>query len=166
MPSYLIVANQTLASPTLAAAVADRTALGDAAFHVLVPATPVPHALTWDEDEAAAAAQERLDDVLERLRGIGVEASGEVGASDPLAAVDDALRSRPFDEIILSTLPPGISRWLGQDVPSRMRSLVSIPVTVVIAPRETAPAPAAGSETTEPTATPDRDRQDQPPAGR
>jgi hypothetical protein len=142
MPSYLIVANQTLASPTLAAAVAERSVIADARFHVIVPATPVQHGLTWDEREAQAAAEARLQEVLGRLRGIGAEASGEVGARDPVAAVQDAIRGRSFDEIILSTLPAGISRWLGQDVPSRLRATVAIPVTVVTAQREGAPEPA------------------------
>ena len=71
MRSYLIVANETLASPTLAAAVADRISSGDASFHVVVPATPIQHGLTWDEAEAQAAASERLAAVLVRLRALG-----------------------------------------------------------------------------------------------
>jgi len=54
-----------------------------------------------------------------------------VGDRDPVQAVRDALRERTVDEIILSTLPPGISRWLGQDVPSRLRGAVPVPVSVV-----------------------------------
>jgi GABA permease len=138
MRSYLIVANRTLASPTLAAAVAERVAGGEAGFHVVVPATPVQHGLTWDEEEAQAAARERLDGVLVRLRAMGVEATGEVGCKDPVDAVQDALRGRHADEIILSTLPVRISRWLGQDVPSRLRRSVDVPVTVVVAPDEPA----------------------------
>ncbi len=133
-PSYLVVANQTLASPTLATAVSERIARGDARFHVVVPATPPNGRLTWDEDEAVSAATRRLDEVLGRLRGLGSEATGEIGSPDPVAAVLDTLRSAAFDEVILSTLPPGISRWLGQDVPTRLRHAVSIPVQVVIAP--------------------------------
>jgi hypothetical protein len=138
MRSYLIVANQTLASPTLADAVKDRLAEGPARFHVVVPATPVQHGLTWDEREAESAAQERLDGMLAWLRELGAEASGEVGNKDPVAAAQDALRGNPVDEIVLSTLPPGISRWLGQDVPSRLKGSVSVPVAVVTAPREAA----------------------------
>jgi hypothetical protein len=67
---------------------------------------------------------------------MGAEASGEIGSRDPIEAVHDALRSHPADEIILSTLPPGISRWLGQDVPTRLRGSVLVPVTVVTATRE------------------------------
>ena len=138
MRSYLIVANQTFASPTLTAAVLERAREGDGGFHVVVPATPVHHGLTWDEDEARAAAEARLEEVIARLRGLGIEATGEVGCKDPVAAVHDALRNRHVDEVILSTLPAGISRWLGQDVPSRLRGSLHVPVTVVIAPREPA----------------------------
>ena len=46
-------------------------------------------------------------------------------------AVRDALRGREVDEVIVSTLPRGISRWLGEDVPSRLTDAVSVPVTVV-----------------------------------
>ena len=133
MPSYLIVANQTLFSPTLMAEVRQRARDGDVTFHVVVPATPIPHALTWDEAEARDAAQERLDAVLARLRSLGAQADGEVGCADPVAAAQDALRDRSVDEVILSTLPSGVSRWLGQDVPARLRRAVAVPVTTVTA---------------------------------
>jgi hypothetical protein len=136
MPSYLIVANQTLASPILGEAVAARIAAGEARFHVVVPATPVSHGLTWDEQEAVAAARTRLDGVLSRLHGMGVEATGEIGSQDPVAAVRDAMREREFAEVILSTLPSGVSRWLHQDVPTRLRNAVPMPVTVLIPPAE------------------------------
>ena len=133
MPSYLIVANQTLSSPTLMAAVQERVEADEAHFHVVVPATPISHALTWDEREAEAAAQERLTSVLHRLQAMGADAAGEVGCADPVAAAQDAIRVVAVDEIILSTLPSGVSRWLGQDVPARLRRAVSVPVTVVTA---------------------------------
>ena len=136
MRSYLIVANQTLASPTVASVIAERVAAGPARFHVVVPATPVQHGLTWSEEEAHDAARGRLEIAIARLHELGVEASGEVGEKDPVAAVRDALREHPSDEIILSTLPPGISRWLGQDVPARLKGAVTVPVTVLTAPRE------------------------------
>jgi hypothetical protein len=143
MHTYLIVANQTLGSRELADATRERISRGPAAFHVVVPATPVGHGLTWDETEARAAAQERLDAILGRLQGLGAGATGEIGARDPVAATLDTLRDRPgIEEVILSTLPAGISRWLGQDVPSRLRSAASVPVTVVTEARAEA---AAGS---------------------
>jgi GABA permease len=141
MRSYLIVANQTLASPALSAEVARRLAAGPATFHVVVPLTPIVHRLTWDEVESRRAAEERLEALLEHLRSAGAEASGEIGDPDPIAAVRDAVRSVEVDEVILSTLPAGISRWLGQDVPSRLRGAVSQPVVVVTAATEEATAP-------------------------
>jgi hypothetical protein len=142
MPSYLIVANQTLASPTLTAAVDERVAAGDARFHVVVPMTPTHGGLTWDEADARREAQHRLDHLLTRLREHGAEASGEIGAADPVDAAYDALRLHPCDEVLLSTLPPGISRWLHLDVPSRMRDAVKPPVVLLTATREPATAGA------------------------
>jgi hypothetical protein len=128
----LVVANQTLPSPALADAIATRIDAGVTAFHVVVPATPpASHGMTWDETDSRREAGARLEEFLVHLRARGVEATGEVGDRDPVAAVRDALRGREVDEIILSTLPPGISRWLGQDVPSRLRGAVPVELSVV-----------------------------------
>ena len=140
MRSYLVVGNQTLDSPELAAAIEERMAADQATFHVVVPATPNQRGLTWDEDEARAAAQARLDEALERLRGIGATATGEIGHRDPIEATEDALRGREVDEVLLSTLPPGISRWLGQDVPTRLKGSILVPVTVVTTRQQSVPA--------------------------
>jgi hypothetical protein len=136
MRSHLVIGNQTLDSPELAAVIWERQATGQATFHLVVPTTPVGHGLTWDEAEARTVAGQRLADALARLRGSGAECTGEVGSRDPVEAAEDALRGRSVDEIILSTLPPGISRWLGQDVPSRLKGSVTVRVTVVTTARE------------------------------
>lgn len=131
MRSYLVVANRTLASPALVAAIEERHSSGPARFHVVVPATPTGKATTWDEDASRAAAQGRLDALLNHLSSLGAEAGGEIGAPDPIDAAADALRHFDADEVILSTLPSGISRWLGTDVPGRLRDVVRVPVVVV-----------------------------------
>jgi hypothetical protein len=138
MSSYLVVANQTLTGPALIAELRARLAGGPAHFHVVVPATPVVHRLTWDEQETRAAAEDRLAGVVATIRELGGTAEGEIGVSDPIDAVRDALRNRTADGVILSTLPAGHSRWLGQDVPSRLRAAVDVPVAVVTAAAETA----------------------------
>jgi len=145
MSTILIIANETLASPSLAQAVNERLAGGSAEFVVVVPATPIEHRLTWDEDEAIAAAQERLNGLLERIRDLGATASGEVGNRDPVTAARDAILSRRVDEVILSTLPVARSRWLRQDVPSKLRSAMDVPVTVINAPKEADTATSAGA---------------------
>ena len=132
MSTTLVVANQTLPSPALAGAIARRIESGVTSFHVVVPATPpASHGLTWDEEDSRREANERLEVFLADLRSRGVEASGEVGDRDPVAAVRDGMRGRDVGEVILSTLPPGISRWLGQDVPSRLRGAIPVEVSVV-----------------------------------
>ena len=136
MRSYLVVGNQTLDSPKLAAAIAERIDSGPATFHVVVPATPTKRGLTWDEDDARWIAGERLAAMLDRMRGQGASVTGEIGARDPIEAVEDAIRGREIDEILLSTLPTGISRWLGQDIPTRLKGSVSVPVVVLTAERE------------------------------
>jgi GABA permease len=140
MRSYLVVGNQTLDSPELAEAIKERMASGPARFHIVVPATPVQRGLTWDEDEARIAAQDRLTAAIGRLVDLGADVSGEIGHRDPIEATEDALRGREVDEIILSTLPPGLSRWLGQDVPTRLKGSVLVPVTVVTTKGETVSA--------------------------
>jgi len=140
MRSYLVVGNQTLDSPELVEAIAERVASGPATVHVVVPATPVQRGLTWDEDEARAVAQERLTSAIARIRAAGATVSGEIGHRDPIEATEDALRGREVDEVILSTLPPGISRWLGQDVPTRLKGSIQVPVTVVTTQRESVAA--------------------------
>ena len=131
MRSYLIVANQTLTSQSLTEAIKARLADGPVRTHVVVPLSPVDRRLTWDETESRTVAQARLDEVIARLREMGAEADGEVGDRDPVMAVRDALRGREIDEVIVSTLPKGMSRWLGEDVPSRLRDSVPVPVTIV-----------------------------------
>jgi nucleotide-binding universal stress UspA family protein len=131
MKTCLVVANQTLPGDELAAAVRERISRAKYAFYVVVPLTPVSHGVTWDEAESAAAANGRLAAFLGVLRHQGVEAEGEIGDRDPIQAVRDAMRRRDVDEILLSTLPSGISRWLQLDVPSRLERSVDVPVTVV-----------------------------------
>ena len=133
MGRYLVVANQTLAGDHLVAEVRQRMANDpDASFYVVVPATHPRDHMTWTEGEARALAQDRLDQALERLRTEGASVEGEVGDENPVQAIDDALRAGDFQEIILSTLPAGTSRWLRQDLPTRVERRFELPVTHVV----------------------------------
>ena len=135
MRRYLVVANQTLGGGHLLSLLRE---LADkpSTFHVLVPASP-PVNHPWTEAEANAIARRRLDIALERFRTLGIEVTGEVGNGRPLEAIDDVLAREPFDEIVLSTLPPGLSRWLKLDLVHRVEAAYGLPVRHVIAPRET-----------------------------
>ena len=122
MRSYLVVSNQTLGGAALAAKVRALLAEGPSEFHIVVPATP-PHHGAWTEGEARAIATERLDAALRWFGSVGATATGEVADEHPLYAIRDASRERPADEIIISTLPPGMSKWLRQDLPRKARPL-------------------------------------------
>jgi hypothetical protein len=136
MKTCLVVANQTLPGEPLAALVRQRIAEGECTFHVVVPLTPVPHGAVWEERESAEAARGRLAQFLGVVRAQGCTADGEIGDRDPIQAVRDVLRNRVVDEIILSTLPPGPSRWLRQDLPHRLARVTRTPVVHVAAPAE------------------------------
>jgi GABA permease len=134
MARYLVVANLTLGGDHLLEALRERVARGSCDLHVLVPAAPAAN--TWHshaEEEDTAAARERLDQAIERFSALGCEVTGEVGDVRPVEAIGDVLRRDPrFDEIILSTLPPGPSRWLGMDLPKRVERAFDLDVTHVI----------------------------------
>jgi hypothetical protein len=51
---------------------------------------------------------------------------------DPMDAIEEAVYAGDFDEIILSTLPRRVSRWMHIDLPRRVAHL-GLPVTTVIA---------------------------------
>lgn len=136
MQRYLVIANQTLGADQLYDQVRECQVAGACTFHIVVPATPPNENLTWDEGEAAAIALERLDRALVWFRELGAEVDGEVGDANPLLAIWDALRGGEFDQIILSTLPAGISRWLKMDLPSRIRASFALPVSHIISQPE------------------------------
>ena len=132
MRRYLVVANQTLGGEALLAHIREAMSLGGCAFHLVVPATPAKDHLTYTEGEARALAEERLRDGLARLRAEGANVTGEVGDASPMPAIDDAMRHETFDEVILSTFPPSISRWVKLDLPQRVKRRYHVPVTHVV----------------------------------
>jgi hypothetical protein len=151
--SYLVVANQTLAEEQLMEEIRRRQAREPSSFHVVVPNTPPPAETlatavqlggpadlaatsvseTESERRATLEARNRLHHVLDRMQAEGVEASGELGDPDPFDAIEAALARGRFDEIIISTLPGGISKWLGMDLPHRVERKFDLPVTTVTA---------------------------------
>jgi hypothetical protein len=135
----LIVANRTAATEPLLQAVRSRAEAGEAEFHLLVPATPRGlHRLVDPEVAGREEAEAQLTLALELLReAAGAEVHGHVGDADPMAAISDTLNESEFDEIIISTLPRKLSRWMHLDLPSKTRGLGK-PVTHVEGVREPA----------------------------
>ena len=140
MPTYLIVANQTIGGAELVDRVSELAAAGPCDFYLVVPATPSKEHLTWTEGEARTIAARRLDDGLAQLRSVGVTVDGEVGDASPIMAVDDALRHRTVDRVIVCTLPIGMSRWLKLSLPDRIERKHKVEVDHLVIQPETTQA--------------------------
>lgn len=127
----LLVANRTAMTPALREEVRKRAAAGDATFHLVVPAHPSGlHRVVDPEVAGREAAEARKEEALAVLGEVAGSSpvTGEVGDADPIAAIHDAMNSRSFDEIVISTLPKRVSKWLRLDLPSKARGL-GLPVT-------------------------------------
>jgi len=132
--SILVVANRTADSPDLIAALCNRAARSPVSFTLLVPA--VPRGVAWAADMKAGEpeALPRAEIAARRMHAAGLYLEATiVGDPDPVAAVGDALHSHHFDEVIVSTLPPGVSRWLRLSLPQRLRRMTDVPVLHVTA---------------------------------
>lgn len=136
----LLVANHTATTEGLAAAVRARVQRGPATFHLVIPAHPhgmhkVVDPQEGDEGEAAGTLAAALP-VLGAAAGAVV--TGHVGDAEPLMAIEDAVNLAHYDEIIISTLPARVSRWLRLDLVSKARGM-GLPVTHVEAEEAVAP---------------------------
>jgi hypothetical protein len=120
-------------SPQLREEVLRRRDAGDYEFHVVVPATHSHGTAMWTEGRALAHARDALDAALSHFLSEGIDATGEVGDADPVLAVHDVITRQGVDEIVVSTLPPGVSKWLKRDLPHRLERRFGIPVTHVAA---------------------------------
>ena len=84
------------------------------------------------DEEATAQARERLGLMLTGLAELGVPVKGDLGSSDPLEAIEEACADRQFDEIIVTTLPQHVSRWLRAGLPHHAERRFGLPVTTII----------------------------------
>jgi len=118
--SLLVVANVTAGSDELIDCLRDRADQGACRFTLIMPAS-------------GGNARARLDAALERMRDAGLDnVDGHVGDPDPIVAVMEIWDPLKFDEIIVSTLPTGSSRWMGIDLPHRLEKLTAVPVRHVV----------------------------------
>lgn len=144
---YLIVANKTLPSEALAEWVQEKESAGPAEFHVLVPESArtlvyvdptggvdpqMAHIADHDRLVALEDAEERLDAFRDAFTHLSSRLTGEVGVGDPILAAQRVMDRSSFDEIVVSTRPGGVSRWLKLDLPARLERHFKLPVTHLV----------------------------------
>jgi hypothetical protein len=122
--SVLVIANVTAASDELCEKLSERGRREPVKFTLVVPATSA--------GGGAGVAQQTVARAVERLRDAGLDVDGVVGNPDPAVAVTETWDPRRFDEIVVSTLPIGSSRWLSAGLPQRIARLTGALVTTVV----------------------------------
>jgi hypothetical protein len=127
--NILLVADPTAAARHVRDAVLARDRNESCRITLLVPAVPSGAGWTWDETEAREAARRRMEEAVAELRQAGIRASGALGDFSPLDAIRDELQRGTYDEIVVSTRPSTISRWLRHDLPTRAAKEFGLPVT-------------------------------------
>jgi hypothetical protein len=140
----LIVEHKTPLTQALLDAVEERARRGACRFTLLVP-NPAHglHRVVDPQDQSASTARSQLDQALPPLQAAahGMPVDGVVGDPDPVAAVEDAINLRGFDEIIVSAPSPRLARWLRLDLPSKISGM-GLPMRTVNRSREVRPQAA------------------------
>jgi hypothetical protein len=104
----------------------------DAEIEIIAPASTVGRLdwLTNDEDGARAEAADRAEEAAGALPGDSV--GTHVGDTDPLQAIEDALRMFPADEVIVVTHADDQATWLEVGTGETVQERLSIPVTHLV----------------------------------
>jgi nucleotide-binding universal stress UspA family protein len=89
-----------------------------------------------DADDAIAKAKQVSRQTVERLGDAGVPASADTGESDPLDAVQDALRTFEADKIVIFTHPESEQQYREDVDPEEIEQRFGLPVEL-----STVPAP-------------------------
>ena len=132
MPRRLLVV-ATASVPAAALRASVRAHAGeDAELLVVAPASDISLLgwLTNAEDDARTQAAGRADELAEAAPTDDVES--RVGDSDPVKAIEDALRTFPADELIVVTLPDEDAAWLEKGSGETALSRFSLPVTHLV----------------------------------
>src|SRR4051812_45620661 len=117
----LIVANRRASTARLIEAVRQRAEAGPCEFALLIPDVTDRKAADWTLETA-----QRL--LRPAARG---RVEGLLGGPDPFESVRAAVQDGHFVEIIISTLPRGVSKWLRRDLIRRVGKL-GLPVTAIV----------------------------------
>lgn len=117
----LVVANRTAATPRLLEAVRSRAEAGPCEFALLIPDVT-------DREQADWTLETALRLMRRPARG---KVEGLVGGPEPFESVRAAVEQGDFDEIMISTLPRKVSKWLRRDLIRRVEGF-GLPVTAIV----------------------------------
>lgn len=120
----LVVANRTVDSPELLDALRLRAEAGPIHVTMLAPCAYAER----------TEAQRRLQRAAAHLESAGIASEMMLGDADPIVAVQEAWNPGRYDEVVVSTLTEGASRWLQIDLPHRVARLTDCQVRHVAVP--------------------------------
>lgn len=130
----LVIANETVGGAALLEEISARCQGRRCEIRIVTPALVESRAAHWasDVDEAMERARQRMELSVIEVEQLGLRAKGEIGDSEPSVALEDALRTFPADEIVISTHPAARSVWLEKGVVERAREEIDLPITHVV----------------------------------
>jgi hypothetical protein len=126
----LVVATAPVEPGPLRDAVRERAG-DEAEIRVVAPASDVSP-LQWlasDEDKAREKAAKVASGAAESVEPEAARTKTEVGDTDPVQAIEDALRTFPADEVLVVTRPGDDASWLEEDSAQEARERLGVPVT-------------------------------------
>ena len=131
----LVAVDRTAVTPELVDVLRERAERSPASFHVLVANPSAKAELTEHERERHHEEGERVLALTLPFveQAVGSPVTGSVSIRhDPMDAIEEALHDGDFHEIVLSTLPHSVTRWLHIDLPHRVSHL-GLPTRTVTA---------------------------------
>src|SRR5262245_3998326 len=127
--NVLVIANETVIGDALLDRIRERASRSPAGFLIISPQSD-------PEQGSHPEAERRLRRVLAELRGLGIDAHGQVAHPDPYTAAMQAIEDERVDEIIVSTFDPAESPWMRKDLIQRLQNDSGVPVEHVVIPAE------------------------------
>ncbi len=109
----------------------ERSGGEDAEVRIVAPAADVSP-LQWlanDEDDARADAEQVAADAAGAVGGEASVVDAGVGDSDPVKAIEDALREWPADEVVVVTAGGEDANWLERGAGEQADERFGVPVT-------------------------------------
>jgi hypothetical protein len=118
----LVLADEPVDAARVRAALPDESGLDDARVLVVTPARNESTLAFWmsDSDEAIADATATQERSVDALRSEGVRAAGEVGESEPLLALQDALATFDADLVLLLSSDDELERRAREELGVRV----------------------------------------------